>query len=582
MALDLSSLRTPGVYVEELNLLPPSVAAVETAIPAFFGYTEFRKDNFGQPIPGNAAHIQRIVSLLEYEQYFGGAAPQNITIQVTESSATAANVQPLIYNMYYALSMYFANGGGPCFIVSVGTYNLTTPAISKSVFGPALTALDNVDEPTLLVFPDAVNLTKSADYYDILVEALLQCENRGDRFLLCDVYKGDGSAPTAVADFREGIGANSLKYAAAYYPFLKTSMGFFYNAGSVTFNHSNGGLLNGLKLSDVQAIIAASAELARATGFQGQINAAPVADAIELGIRAARAAVAAVAAVVKAYLLNNPTEPEPSQALKNAQTAANDALAIAKAATTKTGNGSATEAADAAVNAAQAAIGQATLNAIDLAALNALYTPAFEGRMNQLISEPTVVLPPTPAVAGIYARVDRTRGVWKAPANVSLARVIKPTVAISDESQRSLNVDDTSGKSVNAIRSFTGKGILVWGARTLDGFSNEWRYVNVRRLFNMVEESLKKSTAQFVFEPNDANTWAKVKAMCENFLTLLWRQGALAGAKTEHAFRVYVGLNETMSADDILNGRLIIEIHMAAVRPAEFIVLRFAHKMQES
>lgn len=581
MAVILSQLRTPGVYVDEINLLPPSVAAVETAIPAFFGYTEFCKDELGRTVTA-FPNIRRIVSMLEYEQYFGKAPAQPITVNVTGRDITGVTVSPLVYNMHYALSMYFANGGGPCYIVSVGTYNLSSPAVSKSVYGPAILALDNVDEPTMLLFPDALQLNKASDYHEILTDALNQCEVRGDRFLLCDVYKGDGTSTTAVADFREGIGTNSLKYAAAYFPWLKTSMSFYWNGGSVTFAHADAGVLDTTKLADVQAIIAASAEVARATAFQAGINAASVADALELGIRTGRAAVAAADAVAKAYLLNNPAETALPDALQKASDDARAAFAAAKAAATKTGVGSATEAAANAVTAAQAALATAALAAVNLDNLKSVFNPAFEARMNQLIDENKVVLPATTAVAGIYVRVDNTRGVWKAPANVSLSRVIKPTVAISDEGQRSLNVDDTAGKSVNAIRTFVGKGTLVWGARTLDGFSNEWRYVNVRRLFNMVEESLKKASAQFVFEPNDANTWVKVKAMCENFLTLLWREGALAGAKTEDAFRVYVGLNETMTADDILNGRLIVEIHMAAVRPAEFIVLRFAHKMQTS
>ena len=191
-------------------------------------------------------------------------------------------------------------------------------------------------------------------------------------------------------------------------------------------------------------------------------------------------------------------------------------------------------------------------------------------------------LPPTPAIAGVYARVDGSRGVWKAPANVSINSVYETTDFITDEEQGEMNMDPGSGKSVNAIRAFNGKGILVWGARTLDGNSNEWRYVSVRRLFIMVEESAKKASFPFVFEPNDANTWVKVRAMLENYLTLLWRQGALAGAKPEHAFFVKCGLGQTMTAQDILEGRLIVEIGMAAVRPAEFIILRFMHKLQES
>ena len=191
-------------------------------------------------------------------------------------------------------------------------------------------------------------------------------------------------------------------------------------------------------------------------------------------------------------------------------------------------------------------------------------------------------LPPSGAIAGIYAMVDRTRGVWKAPANVSLNNVIEPTQAYTKSQLDNLNVDVYAGKSINAIRTFFGKGTLVYGARTLAGNDNEWRYISVRRLFVMVEESVKKATEQFVFEPNDSNTWVKVQAMIENFLYNIWRQGALQGAKPEHAFYVAVGLNKTMNPIDILEGRIIIEIGMAAVRHAEFIILRFSHKMAES
>jgi phage tail sheath protein FI len=188
--------------------------------------------------------------------------------------------------------------------------------------------------------------------------------------------------------------------------------------------------------------------------------------------------------------------------------------------------------------------------------------------------------PPSGTVAGVYAFVDRTRGVWKAPANVSIQG--EPAEQIDFFEQEELNVDVTGGKSINAIRSFTGLGTLIWGARTLAGNDNEWRYVPVRRFFNMVEESVKKSTHWAVFEPNDANLWTKVKGMIENYLIQKWRDGALAGATPADAFYVKVGLPLTMTAQDILEGKLIIEIGMAVVRPAEFIILKFSHKMQQS
>lgn len=191
-------------------------------------------------------------------------------------------------------------------------------------------------------------------------------------------------------------------------------------------------------------------------------------------------------------------------------------------------------------------------------------------------------MPPSAAIAGVYCTVDSTRGVWKAPANVSLTAVTSVTQKITHEEQGELNVDAQSGKSINAIRTFEGRGILVWGARTLAGNDNEWRYVNVRRFYNFVEESVQKATGQFVFEANDANTWVRVSTMIENFLTNLWRQGALAGATPQEAFFVKVGLGTTMTFDDVLNGIMNVEIGLAPVRPAEFIVLKFSQKMQES
>jgi hypothetical protein len=205
---------------------------------------------------------------------------------------------------------------------------------------------------------------------------------------------------------------------------------------------------------------------------------------------------------------------------------------------------------------------------------------AFYNNVRALLELQRVTLPPSAAMAGIYARVDRERGVWKAPANVGVLAVLGPVSKITDAEQDNLNIDSTAGKSINAIRSFTGKGTLVWGARTLAGNDNEWRYVPVRRLFIMIEESARKATAFAVFEPNDAGTWLKVRAMIESYLYGLWERGALAGAKPEAAYFVRVGLGSTMTAQDVLNGYLIVEIGIAAVRPAEFIVLRFSHKLQ--
>jgi phage tail sheath protein FI len=475
-----SAYKTPGVYVEEITRLPPSIAPVETAIPAFIGYTE-KADGV---TPGDL-HLKptRISSRVEYETYFGFAQKeQSITVAatVTTSSGVITSQKAVAsltettrskHIMYYALQMFFANGGGPCYIVSVNPYKaIGNPLVATELIA-GLDILRKEDEPTLIVFPEAQTLS-IADFKTLHDAALAQCAELMDRFVIMDVH-GDTismSDPstnllTAVGNFRtNGVGANNLKYGAAYAPNIETVLDFDFE------------------------------------------------------------------------------EPKTSITITTDGAAASPVMLD----TLSAGN-------------------------------NALYELA-----KAAIRDLPCKLPPSSAIAGIYAAVDNSRGVWKAPANVSVNAVIQPTIQFTNVEQDQMNVDVTAGKSINAVRPFIGKGTLIWGARTLAGNDNEWRYVNVRRFFIFVEESVKKATEQFVFEANDANTWVKVQGMIENFLTTLWRQGALQGVKPEHAFYVAVGLGKTMTALDILEGRMIVEIGMAAVRPAEFIVLRFSHMMAES
>jgi uncharacterized protein len=221
------------------------------------------------------------------------------------------------------------------------------------------------------------------------------------------------------------------------------------------------------------------------------------------------------------------------------------------------------------------------LNGKTLNEVKQLDAPVFD-RIALELKNIYVTLPPASIVAGAYARVDQERGVWKSPANVPVHSVIKPTLQIGDAEQQTLNVDAVSGKSVNVIRTFPGKGTIVWGARTLMGNDNEFRYVPVRRFFLFASESIKTACEAVVFEPNDANTWVKVQAMIENWLTLQWRAGALMGVNPQQAFFVGVGLGKSMTSLDVLEGRMIVEIGMAVLRPAEFIIMRLAFKMPES
>ncbi|MEI7660854.1 MAG: phage tail sheath C-terminal domain-containing protein [Bacteroidota bacterium] len=477
-----ATLKTPGVYIEEIAKLPSSVAEVETAIPAFLGFTE--NGNYkGQPLLNKPV---RIKSLLNYEEIFGFPKQTNFHnftdignpdgyVKIKETAVGSGvyvldgdNIHDpapdLKFRLYYCLQMYFANGGGPCYIVSCGTYTTYDPITAKKVLNDALDALRKEDEPTMIVFCDAAVLSET-DQYGLYQLALKQAADLMDRVVILDTPKA--TALDGLEAFRSGVGNNSLSYGAAYFPWLQTTLGYY-------------------------------------------------ADEVRYKIKAGTT----------------------DWYLRNDDPACQDHSLFHKC--------------------------------------NQLYN-----EIKKQAGAFRLVLPPASSIAGVYATVDNSRGVWKSPANVSLAYVTEPMVRIDESDQEDMNVTGT-GKSINAIRTFTGKGVLVWGARTLAGNDNEWKYVSVRRFYNMVEESVKKASEPFVFEPNDANTWIKVRAMIENYLTLKWRDGAMMGAKPGDAFFVKVGLGETMTALDILEGRMIIEIGMAVVRPAEFIILRFSHKMAVS
>ena len=184
-------------------------------------------------------------------------------------------------------------------------------------------------------------------------------------------------------------------------------------------------------------------------------------------------------------------------------------------------------------------------------------------------------MPPSPFMAGIYSRLDNATGVWTPPANVSPAGVSGPLVPLTNKEQEDLNVDATAGKSINAIRSFTGKGTLVWGARTNDGNSMDWRYINVRRLFISMETDISMALEAYVFKPNVHNTWVEVKTMIDSYLFGLFNDGAFAGVTPETSYQVQIGVGETMTDEDILNGYMRVSIMVAPVRPAEFITLTF-------
>ena len=202
----------------------------------------------------------------------------------------------------------------------------------------------------------------------------------------------------------------------------------------------------------------------------------------------------------------------------------------------------------------------------------ALYHPWLTVR--DPVTGSDAAVPPSGHIAGLYSSVDHDRGVHKAPANVAILQI---TGLVDDINQR--EQDELNPVGINALRAFPNRGRRVWGARTLSSIP-EWRYVNVRRLFIFIEDSIKQSTQWVVFEPNAEPLWALVTQAVRNFLDTVWRTGALAGIRQEEAFFVHCD-RLTMTEDDIANGRLVVEIGIAPVRPAEFVIFRFRQKTRE-
>jgi len=487
---------TPGVYIEEKSAFSNSVVAVATAVPAFIGYTATakagKKDLTNVPM--------RITSMVEYLSFFGGAPKTTFTVEADGDNYGLSVDVDSNYLLFRSIQLFFANGGGACFIVSVGDYSEGVKA--KELIGlengGGITALLKQQEPTMLVIPDAV-LLEAGDCASVQQAMLKHCgADTRSRFAVLDVYDGFKARTLldddVVTNAREAYGNNFLDFGASYYPWLNTTV---VSADDLDFTN----------ISNAEGLI---------------------------------------------EVLNNEVDENVAAGFVKAEKGDLIKAEIAKVA-------------DEDVNSA------AVHNV--LKAVSAVYNDVL-GQIRETLN----VLPPSGAIAGIYALVDSSVGVFKAPANVSVSSITGPTVNISAEEQEDLNLP-LNGKAVNAIRPFVGKGTLVWGARTLDGNSGDWRYINVRRTMIMLEQSVKFACEPYVFRPNDSNTWLSVRTMISNFLRNQWNAGALVGASEDEAFQVECGLGSTMTPQDILDGYMKVSVKVAISRPAEFIVITFQQKM---
>lgn len=502
----MATYKTPGVYIEERSVFGNSVVPVPTAVPAFVGYTE-RNEYQGRSIAGRPI---KVTSLVEYISLFGGGFRTKYTV-----GDAAADTEPDVvlgtpgspksltpdnrFYTYDSVRFFYANGGGDCYIVSIGTYADGQPP-QKAHFETGIDALEKEEEITMILIPDALSLEDKVDYFGLInAKCLEQCLKLKSRVTVIDFYDGvtsPESPNTVLEDFRGDVGTNpsTYSYGVAYYPWLDTSV---------------------------------------TTG--PEVDARAMADKVSDVIKDNADLTAALETAVKAF--DDATD-------------------------------------DAGREDALPALTSAQNDLVNASADYKLLMDAIREKLN--------FLPPGPGMAGIMAKVDDQRGVWKAPANLGLNNVIKPRHKITNNLQDGMNMP-LNGKAINAIRSFQGRGAAwVWGARTMDGNSNDWRYLNVRRLFLFLEQSVKAAAFPFVFEPNDANTWTTIRSMIENFLNSIWKQGGLVGPSPEAAYQVLVGLGVTMTAQDILEGYLRVTVKAAPSRPAEFIVITFEQKMQEA
>jgi len=600
----MATYKTPGVFIEEIPRLGSSIVGVPTAVTGFVGYTEKAQLVDGTIVTNKPV---RITSLLEFQQIFGGPFKETFDVTLSGSvfgATTIATVPTSFtdltpptsilskYILFYQVRMFYANGGGTCWIVSVGDYDPTADPASIDVdeLNDGLDLFEQIDEVTILTVPESVFLvdTERKTVYDKMG---IQCAKMQDRFAIVDVVHTDGDTIFEDAtQFRDNeIGANNLKYVGAYYPALNTPIESFFEDADVTIidDRPSGPYISPTnKLSDIKTtsltavqsstgqiiFLLGTGALANTDFIQIVDGGTPAAFNVtlqgvvdfEVGTSLADSVAGLIVAINAHPVLSLWVTALPGANVNQLVLRANLYGTV--------GNNYDAVGTGGRFPATTAFVGGAGSGA-DTALYNGIKTELAKYKLT---------LYPSATMAGVYAQVDNARGVWKAPANVGLTFVNRPSISIDDDEQQNLNVDSVSGKSINAIRAFAGRGTLVWGARTLAGNDNEWRYINVRRLFTYVEESSKKATEFVIFEANTANTWQRVKGMIETFLTNLWRDGALAGATPKDAFFVRVGLGTTMTIDDILNGKMIVEIGMAAARPAEFIILRFEHKLQES
>ena len=547
------SITGPGVYVVEQNAFPTTIVPVPTGVPAFIGYTQHAlRDN--KPVWGVPTKIS---SFSEYRDIFGGPPVTKLTVSPSQHPGKTYELTLTgnHFTLHHQMKLFFDNGGADCYVVAVNGYGGKDGRLNEvkiAELSGGLKPLLKETEPTLLVVPDLmaavvvrdkhgqVSADSLQEIHALQNEMLAHCAQTRSRFAILDVWmdrenyqREDYEVSDDISRFRKRLHGRGRDRGAAYYPYLQTTV---------------------VPDSDIDVRHFAN------PGTAEQVRDFPAGTFDKAGAIRDREAFRRAYVDVSFDSLTELLDRALNEAILDGETRSTDA------GPTK--------------NLLREISRVTDDNATGLTQSLSAISPTFR-QLTREVAEQLSLLPPGGALAGIYAMTDASVGVWQAPANVGVASIVRPAVAIEDDQQEDMNAPP-NGIAVNALRAFPGRGVLVWGARTLDGNSQDWRYVSVRRTMDFIEQSVKLGLEAYVFDSNTQVTWTKVKTSIAGFLTELWRAGALAGATPEDAFDIDVGLGVTMTPVDILDGYMRVTIKVAVTRPAEFIVLTLEQKMQSS
>ena len=509
--------QSPGVYIVEEDRGTKPIESVGTAVAAFVGFTQKAEEqqDGGAPL----SLLRRPTAVANWSQY-------------VEKYGSFAEGAFLPYSVYG----YFQNGGSRCYVVSVKTVG---PQASGAQLEAAKALLPGRAEKAA----DTLQIeAREGGPQGNQISVLVEDEENEELFTL--VVERPGQASERFAGLSMGKGAASVETLVNTQSKLIT-VAILKAAGALPERRPQAGLysLSGGKI-ETQAVVVSD--------YQGDV--------------AERTGMGGLEAIDEITMI---CVPDLMRSYQDGEMALEDVQAVQQAVYEHCERAKYSFAVlDAPPDLKPQAIREWRLEANYDTKYAALYYPWIE-TADMVRGKGTVRIPPSGHIAGVYARVDAERGVHKAPANEVIRGATGLPIQVTRSEQDSLNPI-----GVNCIRAFPGRGIRIWGARTLSSDAS-WRYINVRRLFNMVEESIENGTQWVVFEPNDPDLWARVRRDVTAYLKTVWSAGALFGTTPSEAF--YVKCDEELNPPEVRDlGQLIIEIGISPVKPAEFVIFRIS------